>query len=304
MLGIRIWQGIKDSQKLSSAYKEVRERQKSVDIVLIYKMALRDQPYLPLFIQDFLTDEKLAQCSAKANGVYIRIMCIMHKSDQYGKILLKQKHKQSTEQVKNFASQLVKHLPYDFHTVTESLVELLDEKVLIMVGDILIQKRMVKDNEISELRSKAGKNGGKKTQKKSHDSANGFASTFAKAKNKASPEYEYENEIEDENGSFEKSEKLFCELSDLEITNTIEYLVRTAQKQLTSHDMRELFAGFKIQYHKDYYPNRNKVIQHFRNWSKQQNRNQDGKKSSSGTSQHDQLNQVYASVKQSVAEAK
>ena len=43
-------------------------------------MALRDQPYLPLYVQDFLTDEKLAECSAMATGVYIRLMCIMHKS--------------------------------------------------------------------------------------------------------------------------------------------------------------------------------------------------------------------------------
>ena len=59
-------------------------------------MALRDQPYLPLYVQDFLTDEKLIECSASATGVYIRVMCIMHKSDPYGMILLKQKDKQTS----------------------------------------------------------------------------------------------------------------------------------------------------------------------------------------------------------------
>ena len=76
-------------------------------------MALRDQPYLPLYIQDFLTDEKLSECSASATGVYIRIMCLMHKSEHYGKILLKQKHKQTGKQIEDFASFFAKVLPYD-----------------------------------------------------------------------------------------------------------------------------------------------------------------------------------------------
>ena len=58
-------------------------------------MALRNQPYFPLYVQDFMTDEKLNECSAKANGIYIRLMCIMHKSEEYGTILLKQKYKQN-----------------------------------------------------------------------------------------------------------------------------------------------------------------------------------------------------------------
>lgn len=82
-------------------------------------MALRNQPYFPLYVQDFMTDEKLNECSAKANGIYIRLMCIMHKSEEYGTILLKQKYKQNesksenlleqkSKQVSEFASQLSK----------------------------------------------------------------------------------------------------------------------------------------------------------------------------------------------------
>ena len=71
-------------------------------------MALRDQPYLPLYVQDFLTDEKLIECSASATGVYIRVMCIMHKSDPYGMILLKQKDKQTSSTIQNFALKLIK----------------------------------------------------------------------------------------------------------------------------------------------------------------------------------------------------
>jgi len=142
-------------------------------------MALRDQPYLPLYIQDFLTDEKLIECSAQSTGVYVRLMCIMHKSEEYGKILLKQKDKQSTEQIKNFACKIAKQMPYSFEVVASSLAELLAENVLYIEGDFLCQKRMIKDNSVSLVRSKAGKKGG----------------DFAQAKIKAKVQANTENEI-------------------------------------------------------------------------------------------------------------
>lgn len=154
-------------------------------------MALRDQPYLPLYIQDFLTDEKLIECSAEATGVYIRLMCILHKSDEYGKLLLKQKDKQDAKHLKNFALKLLKQMPYQLDIIEKSLEELINEKVIYIEGDYLFQKRMVKDNDISLKRSESGKKGGKKTQ---------FASQFAKAKTQANTESEseYENDIDND----------------------------------------------------------------------------------------------------------
>ena len=111
-------------------------------------MALRDQPYIPLYIQDFLTDEKLIECSAATTGVYVRLMCIMHKSDEYGKILLKQKDKQTDKQINNFALKVAKQLPYDLSVIISSLTELLDENVLYVEGDYLCQKRMISDKEV------------------------------------------------------------------------------------------------------------------------------------------------------------
>jgi len=153
-------------------------------------MALRDQPYLPLYVQDFLTDEKLMECSASATGVYIRLMCIMHKSETYGTILLKQKDKQNSEQILNFAYKVAKFLPYDLPTTVEAIKELLAENVIEIDGDLLIQKRMLKDGRISDKRSLAGAKGGKTTTKK--------YKYFAKAKNQANAEDEYDNENEDE----------------------------------------------------------------------------------------------------------
>jgi uncharacterized protein YdaU (DUF1376 family) len=149
-------------------------------------MALRDQPYIPLYIQDFLTDEKLIECSAQATGVYIRLMCVMHKSVEYGKILLKQKDKQDGDQIKNFALKVVKHMPYPTEVVTAAISELLAENVIHIEGDSLCQKRMIEDNSTSLSRAKAGKKGGESAQAK------------IRAKERANSENEIaiENEIE------------------------------------------------------------------------------------------------------------
>jgi hypothetical protein len=157
-------------------------------------MALRNQPYLPLYVQDFLTDENLIECSAEATGVYIRIMCIMHKSKDYGTILLQQKDKQivqqktkqNEQQVFLFASKIAKHLPYSLEIIFNSILELVNEEVLTVNGDYLVQKRMVKDNDISCKRSTAGRKGGFATAK---DAANNTT------KDTANSENEIENEI-------------------------------------------------------------------------------------------------------------
>ena len=123
-------------------------------------MALRDQPYFPLYAQDFLSDEKLNLCSASAQGVFIKLMCIFHKSDTYGGILFKQKDKQKESIIENFAIKFAKLLPFDSETIKNALDELVDEGVLNIDGDFIFQKRMVRDGELSLKRSKAAKDGG------------------------------------------------------------------------------------------------------------------------------------------------
>ena len=158
-------------------------------------MALRDQPYLPLYVQDFLTDEKLMECSASATGIYIKIMCILHKQNEYGVFLLKQKYKQSDKQVLNFACQLAKFLPFNKEEIFSGLNELVEEGVLKIEEDKLFQKRMVKDNELSIKRAEAGKKGGEKTQ---------FAKAKTQANSQANTEYEYEYVNENINEIYNK----------------------------------------------------------------------------------------------------
>lgn len=153
-------------------------------------MALRDQPYIPLYVQDFLTDEKLNECSPATTGVYIKIICVMHKSKEYGKVLLKQKDKQKESKCSNFACKLANHMNFKEHEIEPALNELIQEEVLHVDGDYLIQKRMVKDNDISLKRSEAGKKGGGNPS---------FVKTKTQTNVQTNSEYENEYEVENEN---------------------------------------------------------------------------------------------------------
>lgn len=152
-------------------------------------MALRNQPYLPLYVQDFMSDEKLRECQPESVGVFIFMMCVMHKSEEYGVILLKQNGEQISSTCYNFACKLAKHLPYATDVIERALCDLLENGVIAIEDGKMLQKRMVRDNYISEVRALAGKKGGDKTH---------FANKFAKAKAQANSEYEneYENKIE------------------------------------------------------------------------------------------------------------
>lgn len=137
-------------------------------------MALTDQPYLPLYVKDWLTSNKLKLCSLSAHGLMINMMCVMHRENEYGSFLLEQKFKQSEQQIFNFATVFAKLLPFTFDDILPCLIELIDKKILVIDGDILRCNRMVKDAELSITRSKTGSKGGKKTAKRNKE--------FAKAK--------------------------------------------------------------------------------------------------------------------------
>jgi hypothetical protein len=166
-------------------------------------MALTDQPYLPLYVDDWMNNNKLKLCSPVAHGIMISVMCIMHKETEYGKILLKQKFKQTDKQIENFALQIAKQSSFDLPEILPGLTELINEKVLEIDGDFMVNQRMVRDAKISLERSISGFKGGKKTQKTNKK--------FAKAKPKANSVNVIVNEDVSENEDINniKSEFLF-----------------------------------------------------------------------------------------------
>lgn len=206
-------------------------------------MALRNQPYLPLYVQDFMTDEKLAECSAQTTGVYIRIMCIMHKSDEYGKILLRQNQRQSSRQVENFAAKLAIHLPYSYDVILSAIEELLEFKILSIDDGALCQKRMIKDNQISETRALAGAKGASTTNNKPQKT-NNFADTFAAAKSAANTENENEYEIKSDNTTKIKNKLDFSFVEDFMKAPFMEWIEYKAAKKKTYKTQKSLQACY------------------------------------------------------------
>ena len=198
-------------------------------------MSLRNSPYLPLYVQDFLTDEKLIDCSASANGVYIRLMCILHKSEPYGKILLKQKYKQNESMCLNFASMLLRQMPYSMSEIRDGLEELLDNKIIEIDGDYLLQKRMVKDGELSEKRAVAGKKGGKKSFEICLSKMSSKSESKNISKSEANSENENENDIDIENEYNIKKFSFLKELLSIGVERNIaeEWIKVRKNKKLT-----------------------------------------------------------------------
>lgn len=160
-------------------------------------MALRNQPYLPLYVNDFISDEKLIRCSAETTGVYIRLLCQMHKSEEYGKFIIKDKDKKSDNVVEDFAKIFGLYAPYSFDVIFNSLNELIEEGILFIDGNKLCQKRMIKDNELSEKRAISGKMGA--NIKYGDGICHSKSSDKSQANTLANAEYEYDNKDEDNN---------------------------------------------------------------------------------------------------------
>ena len=144
-------------------------------------MALTNQPYLPLYVDDWMNNNKLKMCSPAAHGLMVSIMCIMHKEKTYGRVLLKQKFKQTESNVKNFALQIAKLSAFEVTEIEKPFSELIAEGSLKIDENYLICPRMVRDFETSEKRAVAGRKGGTtpkvKKQIKAKPKAKGEANT-------------------------------------------------------------------------------------------------------------------------------
>ena len=168
-------------------------------------MARKDKPYLSLYVQDFMSDEKLRECSAESVGVYIFVMCVLHKSDTYGSMKIKDKYfcldfayTFAYDFASPCASMLVRHLPFSEEVIRNSLVELIKEGVLSIdtENNILYQKRMVNDGLLSEIRAEAGSKGGKISKRSSKHVSKTQANT--QANSQANTDIDIDNETDND----------------------------------------------------------------------------------------------------------
>lgn len=132
----------------------------------------------------------------------------------------------------NFASMLLRQMPYSMSEIHDGLEELLDNKIIEIDGDYLLQKRMVKDGELSEKRAVAGKKGGKKSL--------GFCSSKSQSKiqskNTSKSEANSENENDIENDNIIKRFSFLKELTTIGVERKIaeEWIKVRKNKKLTN----------------------------------------------------------------------
>jgi hypothetical protein len=169
-------------------------------------MSLRTRPYFPLYVQDYLTDEKLSCCTLSTQGIYIRILCVFHKSETYGGILFKQIPKQTYSSIQYFAFIISKQIGCCSSDVADAIEELLFFDVLktkqINGIDFIYQKRMESDGNLSNIRAESAKKGGGNPSLKSKkedlfiQNDKQIDKQTYKQIDKQNAEYEYVNEYE------------------------------------------------------------------------------------------------------------
>lgn len=129
-------------------------------------MALRDQPYLPLYVQDVISDEKLHFCAAESYGVYFLLMCWLHKQQEYGVMYLQDEFKEKdTSKEERFAKMITRLMPFETEQILRCLRELQKQKVINITEETLYQKRMVADAQKSKIQSENRAKGWAKADK-------------------------------------------------------------------------------------------------------------------------------------------
>ncbi len=114
-------------------------------------------PYMQFYCDDWLSDEKLRACSSAAIGLWIDMLCLMHKNDRRGYLQLNDKPVSP--------AQLARMTGRAADEVSLQLAELLDAGVpSVSEHGIVYSRRMIRDERIREVRADAGSKGGKVTQ--------------------------------------------------------------------------------------------------------------------------------------------
>lgn len=119
--------------------------------------------------------------------------------------------------------------------IHDGLEELLENKIIEIDGDYLLQKRMVKDGELSEKRAVAGQKGGKKSLGFCSSKSQSKTQSKSTSKSEANSENENENDIDIENEYNIKKFSFLKELLSIGVERKIaeEWIKVRKNKKLT-----------------------------------------------------------------------
>ena len=116
------------------------------------KNAGRD-PSFQFYPNDWLSDPELRSCSVTARGLFIDLMCLMHRSKVYGKLMINGSRPED--------KQVINLLRIHHKTYQKALKELLAYGVLKVDGEgIYYNARMMKDKVVRDQAIAFGKLGG------------------------------------------------------------------------------------------------------------------------------------------------
>lgn len=123
-------------------------------------------PSFQFYPNDWMGDIELQTCSLEARGLWLEILCLMHRSEPYGYIViagqLLSKNHFTQEQLKS--NSIVKQLSNIFRIHLKRFLklfkELEDNGVIRLNGDGYYSKRLIKEQQLREKRRAAGSLGG------------------------------------------------------------------------------------------------------------------------------------------------
>lgn len=111
------------------------------------------KPWLKFFPADWIGDERLRLCSLAARGLWVDLMCLMHKSDPYGHLLV--------NGLAPSTKQLSRMLGASATEIHARLKELRDAGVFSLTDfSVIYSRRMVRDAQRQARMQEQGKLGG------------------------------------------------------------------------------------------------------------------------------------------------
>jgi hypothetical protein len=126
-------------------------------------------PWMKFSPDRWQRDEALRMCGAAARGVWAELICIMHKADPYGHLLVR--GKQPTDRQLSVITGL------SMLEIAQGLMELEENEVFSRTDDGTIYSRgMVRDMELHEEMSRRGSKGAKTRYQKTKGNQGSYSS--------------------------------------------------------------------------------------------------------------------------------
>lgn len=127
-------------------------------------------PWTKWYWQDYLSDENLSDCSLAAQGLWMRMLGYMARSEKRGYLIFNgnQKESKSLVEQKQIESKILAKRTHTDEKIIEQLIGELEENGVFSRDEngIIFSRRLVREAELSRIRSEAGRKGGRPSLKR------------------------------------------------------------------------------------------------------------------------------------------